>query len=183
MEKKEQGMNKWLLIIPLVILFCFTFGCQNHGEKGIDEAEANAIADQILKIWNEGDLISTDELYDPGYVRHHPTPSDHASLDDFKNTVMTNRSVFPDYNLAFDEMIIKGNRIVVLATVTGTNTAPLGEISATGKKIHMSGIYIYLIKNEKIAEEWTYFNLLSYYQQLGFTLAPPQPQEPPKEIK
>jgi predicted ester cyclase len=54
----------------------------------------------------------------------------------------------------------------------------LEELPATGKKIHMSGIYIYLIANGKIAEEWTYFNLLSYYQQLGFTLTPPQPPEP-----
>jgi steroid delta-isomerase-like uncharacterized protein len=175
-------MKKRLLTIPLVILFCFIFGCQQD-EKGITEFEAKAIADQILKIWNEGDLNLVDELYDPGYVRHHPTPSDHASLDDFKNTVMTNRTVFPDYNLTFDEMIIKGDRVVVLATVTGTNTAPLGEMPATGKKMHMSGIYIYLIANGKIAEEWTYFNLLSYYQQLGFTLAPPQPTEPPEKQK
>jgi steroid delta-isomerase-like uncharacterized protein len=171
-------MKKRLLTIPLVILLCFAFGCQNQGVEGIDEAEAKGIADQVLKIWNGGDLALADELYDPGYVRHHPTPSDNASLDDFKNTVMTNRTMFPDYNITFDEMIIKGHRIVVLATVTGTNTAPLEELPATGKKIHMSGIYIYLIANGKIAEEWTYFNLLSYYQQLGFTLTPPQPPEP-----
>jgi hypothetical protein len=48
---------------------------------------------------------------------------------------------------------------------------------ATGKKIHMSGIYVYLMDNGKITEEWTYFNLLSYYQQLGFTLSPPQRKE------
>jgi predicted ester cyclase len=82
--------------------------------------------------------------------------------------------VFPDYKLTFDEIILKGDRIVVFATVTGTNTASLEEMPATGKKIHMSGIYVYLIANGKIAEEWTYFNLLSYYQQLGFTLFPPQ---------
>ena len=169
------------LIIPLVILLCLIFGCQQN-EKGIDEAEAKAIAEKILQIWNEGDLVLASDLYDPGYVRHHPTPLDNASFDDFENTVVTNRTVFPDYNLAFGELIIEGNRIVVFATVTGTNTAPLGELSATGKKIHMSGIYIYRITNGKIAEEWTYFNLLSYYQQLGFTLTPPQPPEP-SEVK
>jgi steroid delta-isomerase-like uncharacterized protein len=169
----EGKMKKPFVIIPLVILLCFTFACQK-GEEGITKEEANAITDQILKIWNEGDIAIANDLYDPGYVRHHPVPSASASLDDFKNTVTTNRTVFPDYKLTFDEIILKGNRIMVFATVTGTNTGPLEERPATGKKIHMYGIYVYLIANGKIAEEWTYFNLLSYYQQLGYALAPPQ---------
>lgn len=171
------------MAIPLVILLCFSLSCQKQGEEGITKEEAKTIADQILKIWNEGDLLLADELYDFGYVRHHPTPSINASLDDLKNTITSNRTLFPDYNLTFDEMIIKGDRIVILATVTGTNTAPLGEVPVTGKKIRMSGIYIYLIADGKIAEEWTYFNLLSYYQQLGFTLTPPQPQYSPEQKK
>jgi steroid delta-isomerase-like uncharacterized protein len=170
-------VKKLCVIISLVISLCFSLSCQNQVDEGITKEEATAITDQILKIWNEGDLALADELYDPVYIRHHPIPSANASLDDFKNTVISNRTVFPDYNLTFDEMIIKENRILVFATVTGTNTAPLGEMPATNEKIHMSGIYIYLIANGKIAEEWTFFNLLNYYQQLGFTLKPPQRQE------
>ncbi len=168
-------MGKILYVImPLIVFFCVISGCQNQGVEEITAEEAKAISEKILKIWNEGDLVITDDLYEPGYVRHHPIPSANASLEDFKNTVKSNRSMFPDYNLTFDEIILKGDRIIVFATVTGTNTAPIEEMPATGKKIHMSGIYVYLIANGKIAEEWTYFNLLSYYQQLGFTITPPQ---------
>ncbi len=171
-------MKKLFEIIPLVLLLCFISGCQNQDEEGITEEDAIAITDHILKIWNEGDLSIADNLYDPGYIRHHPIPSANASLDDFKNTVISNRTLFPDYKLKFDETILDGDRIIVFATVTGTNTAPLEDMPATGKKIHMSGIYVYLIDNGNIAEEWTYFNLLSYYQQLGFTLTPPRGNEP-----
>lgn len=181
-NKKFIRFSGVALLMAGIYLFCFTFACQ-QGEEGITKEEASAIADRILKIWNEGDVALADELYDPGYVRHHPIPSATTSLDDFKNTVISNRTVFPDYRLTFDEMIVEGNRIVVFATVTGTNTAPLGEVPATGKKIHMSGIYVYLMDNGKITEEWTYFNLLSYYQQLGFTLSPPQRKEPLDEKK
>ena len=90
------------------------------------------MADQILKIWNEGDLAMADDLYDPGYIRHHPIPSATASLDEFKNTVISNRTVFPDYKLTFDEIILKGDRIVVFATVTGTNTGASALIAAGG---------------------------------------------------
>ncbi len=169
------------MIVPIVVQLCFTFSCQNQGEKGVTQNEAKAITDQVLKIWNVGDLVLTDGLYDPGYVRHHPTPSVNASLDDFKDTVVSNRSVFPDYKLMFDEMIIKGDRIITLATVTGTNTMPREDGPATGRKIHISGIYIYRIARGKVIEEWTYFNLLSYYQQLGYTLNPPRAEEAPEK--
>ncbi len=38
-------MKKLLLITPLVILLCFTFGCQKQVEEGIPEEEAKAIGD------------------------------------------------------------------------------------------------------------------------------------------
>jgi len=111
-------------------------------------------------------------------VRHHPTPSAAASLDDLKETVVSNRALFPDYRLAFDEMILEGSRMIVFATMTGTNTAPIGEIAATGKEVRMNGVYIFRIADGKISEEWTYFNLLHYYQQLGYFLAPPETTRP-----
>lgn len=168
------------LVVPLVLLFSFAICCRQYKNEGVTEEEAKAITDQVLKLWNEGDLDLTGKIYAPGYVRHHPTPSVNASLDDLKNTVTANRGGFPDYELMFDELILHVDKIIVRATVTGTNTAPIGERPATGKKIHLSGIYIYRIANKKIAEEWTYFNLLSYYQQLGFTLSPPRVEETPE---
>jgi steroid delta-isomerase-like uncharacterized protein len=169
-----------VLLIPLSILLCFTFACQ-QAEEGITQEEAKVITDQVLRLWNEGDIALTDDLFHPEYVRHHPVPSVTMSIDELKNTVISNRSIFPNYNLTFDDCIIQGDRIIAFATVTGTNTASLEEMPATGKTILMNGIYVYLINNGKIAEEWTYFNLLSYYQQLGYTLAPPLSQDFPKE--
>jgi hypothetical protein len=67
---------------------------------------------------------------------------------------------------------------------TGSNTGPLEELPPTGKKAHVSGVYVFHIVEGKITEEWTYFNLLSYYEQLGFTLTPPSPsnQSPPLSV-
>jgi steroid delta-isomerase-like uncharacterized protein len=166
------------LVLSGIILPFSAFSC-NKNEPGITMGESKAIMDQVLTIWNEGDTSIADDLYSSDYTRHHPTPAARASLNDFKKTVATNRQVFPDYRLSFDEILTKDDRIIAFATVTGTNTGPLEGSPATGKKIHMNGIYVYLIKDGKIAEEWTYFNLLSYYQQLGFTLNPPQNQKPP----
>jgi len=161
-------------VILLSLVICVTPNCRQRPGGRLNDADARDISDLVLKMWNEGDLSIADELYTSDYVRHHPVPEAEASLDELKATVISNRSLFPDYRLAFGEMIVEGDRLIVFATMTGTNTAPLEDNAATGNRVRMNGIYIFLIEEKKIAEEWTYFNLLHYYQQLGYSLAPPE---------
>jgi steroid delta-isomerase-like uncharacterized protein len=147
--------------------------CQPPLEKGITGDEAKVIRDKVLKIWNEADFSEASDLYTPEYVRHHPTPSADTSFDDFKNTVTALHDSFPDCMFTFNDTLVEDDKIIVFATFTGTNTGSLGEFPPTGKKARVSGVYVFHIVEGKIAEEWTYFNLLSYYEQLGFTLTPP----------
>ena len=54
-------MKKLLMILPLVILLCFTFGCQAYEEKPTVDIEADveaikSLSDEIMKAYNEGDL-------------------------------------------------------------------------------------------------------------------------------
>ena len=169
--------HRFARIFPLLFFICFVSSCQPVIEKGITEDETNIITDKVLKIWNEADFSAASELYAPGYVRHHPTPSAMASFDDFKNTVTALHNSFPDCLFTFNDTLVEDDKIIVFATFTGTNTGSLEELPPTGKKAHMSGVYVFHIVEGKIAEEWTYFNLLSYYEQLGFTLTPPSPSK------
>jgi steroid delta-isomerase-like uncharacterized protein len=139
----------------------------------VPEDKAKVIAGRVLRIWNKGNFAKVSELYKPEYVKHSPTPYFDASLEDFINTVTSLHTSFPDCAFTFDEMWVKGDKIVIFATFTGTNTGSFGDLHASGKKARLSGVYIFRIVNGKIAEEWTYFNLLSYYEQVGFNLAPP----------
>ena len=75
-------MKKLLMIIPLVILLCFTFGCQ-QGEEVAEEPAVDVAADvaaiesltnQVMNAWNEGDFeafmatVAEDAVHmPPGY--------------------------------------------------------------------------------------------------------------------
>jgi len=169
--------HRFAQILPLLIFICFVFSCQPQLEKGVTEDEANALTKKVLKIWNEADFSAASDLYASDYVRHHPTPSANASFDDFKNTVTVLHDSFPDCLFTFNDTLVENDKIIVFATFTGTNTGSLEELPPTGKKAHVSGVYVFHVIEGKIAEEWTYFNLLSYYEQLGFTLTPPSPTD------
>lgn len=175
-------MKKLLTIILLVILLCFTFGCQEKVEEGITEEEAKALLDTALEIWNEGNLDLIEDVFAPEIVAHTSTfPEDIVGHEGIMNWVKFARTAFPDMNMTFDEIIAKGNKIAAAFTVTGTNTGPLimpaGELPPTGKQVRFRGIGIDYVGNGKIVRELVVYNILEMMMQLGFTLTPPQAGE------
>lgn len=183
-------MKKSLLLftVSFVLLLCFTLSCQQQAEEGITEEEANALIEKSLGIWNEGNLAVVDELYDPSIVRHDSgQPEDIVGLDGFKNYVTLLRTTYPDFNVTFNKQLVKGDMIVLLWTVTGTNTGPMqtpmGELPPTNKKMSVPGIDVVRLVDGKIVEDWAFYNQLDAYVQLGFTIMPPAQPEKEEEIK
>jgi steroid delta-isomerase-like uncharacterized protein len=176
-------MKKLLLVSPLVFLLCFTFSCQK-GEEGITEEEVQAFTDRVLEIWNEANITIVDEVYAPEIVRHDcGVPEDIVGLENVKNHLENFFNAFPDLNITVDETIVAGNKMAQRWTMTGTNTGYMGDMPATGKNVRFSGVSIVLMVNGKAVEIWDFYNVLDMMQQLGFTLAPPQPPEAPEEKK
>jgi len=181
--KKSLIQFSW--IIPLVLVLCFALSCQQQVEEGITEEEVQAISERYTKVWNEGNLELIDELHATGYVRHYvDIYEDIVGINAYKKWVTDTRTIYPDFTVTIDETMFKDDKIIVKATVTGTNTGPLitpmGELPPTGKKIQFRAVGIIQVVDGQITEEWIYFNQAPVLLQLGFTLMPPQP---PEEIK
>jgi len=180
-------MKKLLLILPLIIMLCFAFGCQQKVEEGITEEEAQAIAEGVLEIWNEGNLTLVDEIYSPDYVRHYvDIYEDIVGIDAYKQWITNTRTIFPDFHVTQEgDIIFKDDKIVSRWLADGTNTGPLntplGSFPSTGKKVRFYGVFIIHVVEGKIVEEWLYFNQASLLQQLGFTITPPAPPESPEK--
>ena len=161
----------------ILFLLCLTFSCQQQVEEGITEEEAKALVESILEVYNEGNLALIDEISDPGYVSHNCAfPEDIIGIDSSKNVIKFYRTAYPDFHMTADEMIFKVDKIVLRWTMTGTNTGPRGDLLPTGKKMRISGVNIIRVVNGKSQEEWIYYNLLDAYQQLGYTITPPEEQ-------
>jgi steroid delta-isomerase-like uncharacterized protein len=180
-------MKKLSMILPMVILLCFTFGCQQV-EEGITEEEAKAMGDVYANARNEVNLALLDEIYAPDVVVHDcSSPEDIIGLEALKEYYSYTHKAMPDLHATIDEIIVKGDKIIWVWTFTATHTGPfhtpLGDIPPTGNKVHFSGVAIDRVDQGKMVEEWVYFNVLDVLMQLGFTLNPPQPPELPEEKK
>lgn len=181
-------MNKSLpqsfMVLSLVFLLCFTLNCQQQQKEvvGPSEEEVKALVDQVLDIWNNGNLALIEEIYSPEIVVHASSnPEDMVGFEGVKGWVTVTRTAFPDFSMTFDEMIVKGDKLITLWTSTGTHTGifqmPFGDLPPTGKSIAVTGLAIDKIVDGKFVDELVVFNVLEMMQQLGFTLMPPQAPE------
>lgn len=185
----KKSLFHFTMIITLLTLLCFTFSCQQKPEVGITEEEAKALLDSYIDIWNGGNLSLVDEVYSTDYVRRYvDIYEDIVGIDAYKQWITNTRTILPDFHVTSEaEMIVKDDKIVSRWIAEGTNTGPLitpfGTFPSTGKKVRFYGVSIIHVVDGKIVEEWIYFNQASLLQQLGFTITPPAPPEPPEEKK
>lgn len=179
----KKSLAQLTSIISLVLLLCLSMNCLKKGELGITEEEAKTLGDRYIQARNEVNLDLLDDVYFSDVVVHDcSSPEDIVGLDALKKYYSFTHKAFPDLQATIDETIVKGDRIIWIWTFRGTNTGPLhtpmGDLPPTDKKVKFSGVAIDRVENGKVVEEWVYFNVLDLLQQLGFTLAPPQPTQP-----
>jgi len=173
MKKPLSLVSKCNLAIIIILLFA-VISCQRQTADVITEAEAEMIGDLYCEARNNVDLSILDKVYSPDAVIHDCSqPEDIIGLDVLKEYYAGNHKAIPDLHMSLNEMIVKGDKIIWIWRITGTNTGSFGELPPTNKAVDFSGVAIDRVVNGKIVEEWIYFNPMVLFNQLGFNLVPP----------
>jgi steroid delta-isomerase-like uncharacterized protein len=116
---------------------------------------------------NQGNTAVASEYLAAHFKQHVPGHDRPLGIADAKQGFLDLRLAFPDLRYALEDMIAEGDRVVVRWTAAGTNLAPLWGIAPTEKLAELSGISIYRMDDDRIAEEWTITDRLGLLRQLG----------------
>lgn len=154
-----------IFLLTLIGAMVFTTGCAQK----VNKAEVNR---QIEAIWNKGDIGLADGLYDPGFVRHIAGKKDVSGLENFKQYIREVRTIYPDFKVNIEDMVIEGDKGAARYTWSGTYKGSLKlpdgtEIPATGKHVTTAGLSFVRFKEGKFVEEFLVEDTLSTAQQLG----------------
>ena len=118
------------------------------------------------EVWHQGDLDRIDDLFASDFVRHDPG-RELRGPEQNRQFVRELRGAFPDLHFTVQDEVAEGDRVCVRYRFEGTHAGAFRGIPPTTKRIAYSGILIYRILNNKIAEQWTEFDLLGFLKQLG----------------
>jgi len=175
-------MKKLLMIIPLVILLCFTFGCQNKEAMAeLEEFKAQAeveeqnkgLVKRMYEAFEKGDFEAYKEVVAPEYVWYLPSrstkPTSREKTIEFGKML---KNGFPDFAYSIEELIAEDDIVMSRFIFRGTHEGEFQGIPATGNKVEMSGVMITRIENGKIVEDKEEYDGLGFMQQLGMELKP-----------
>jgi steroid delta-isomerase-like uncharacterized protein len=167
-----------ILSVCLCVLFFSVSGYQNPAGAEISAEEAKTFVENVLKIYNDGNMAMIEECYSLDCIIHSPSfPEIIVGYESIKDSVKLSRIGFPDAKLTAQKVAVRDDTIMTNWTWTGTHTGPFQysgfELPPTGKKVRVSGVTITQMKNYESIEEWIHFNVLEMLQPLGFSLLPP----------
>ena len=180
-------MKNPILVVSLLLLLCFVFGCQNKAEKAelenlraqaMLEGQNKAVVNRMWEAWNKGDFEAFKEVVAPEYVFY--TPSRNTKPMSREETIEMGKAIhkgFPDVDFSIEELIAGEDKVVSRYIMRGTHQGEWAGIPPTGKKIEISGIIVHRIENGKVVEDREEWDSLGTMQQLGMELKPKEAEK------
>ena len=174
-------MRKLLMVIPLVLLLCFTFGCQD--KEAMAELEAmkaqaeveeqnKSIVREIVSAIDEGNPDKFREYITDDFICHFIDTPEPIDAETAIQGIKAFFEAFPDFYHVKDEIIAEDNKVAVRFTQHGTHTGDGIGIPATGKKVVYPAIHTITFVDGKIKEWRLLEDNLGLMMQLGMELTP-----------
>ena len=119
---------------------------------------------------NRGDVSVADEIFTADCVIHiNGSPDPNLSVGGFKQMMVGLLAAFPDLRLTIEDQIITGNKVATRWVAEGTNSAPLGNVPATGRRVRVDGLILDRVADGRVVERWEQWDQAGMMQQLGLT--------------
>lgn len=136
----------------------------DHSETERNKAVITRFVEEVQ---NQRNWAVYDELNDPSFVNLSSPPGIPADREGGKVYLGDMLAAFPDAHFTIDDMIAEGDRVATKKTFTGTHSAPLGDLPATGRSVSLQFVDIMRVRDGRIIEHWLSMDQLSFMQQLG----------------
>jgi steroid delta-isomerase-like uncharacterized protein len=179
-------MKNPILVISLVLLLCFTFGCQNKAEKAeLEKFRAQAkleeqnkeLFSKEIEEWNKRNSDFYKDAFAPDYAFFSPSGNPKPmTRDEMVDEAKMIWAGFPDSIVSIKDSIAAGDMVFSRLSITGTHKGTFQGIPGTGNKVDSSFMNMCRIRNGKIVEEREEGDWLGLMMQLGMELKP-------KEVK
>jgi steroid delta-isomerase-like uncharacterized protein len=130
-----------------------------------------ALVRRYFDLLNANDLDAVFALYTPD-SRHHFGSVPTLDAAGVIGMIAQFLAAFPGMHHEVLDQVAADDRVATRIFVRGTHQADLMDIPASGRTIEIGVIYIHVIANGRIVEQWQNSDSLGMMQQLGAIPAP-----------
>ncbi len=132
-----------------------------------------SLADEGFKA---GNLDAVARYISPTLVDHNPFPGQAPGPDGVKAVVTMFHEAFPDVQFTNHHIFGEGDLVADHWHMEGTHHGPFMGLPPTQKRVSVSGIEVFRVKDGKIVERWAEIDQLGLMRQLGVVPDPGAPR-------
>jgi steroid delta-isomerase-like uncharacterized protein len=101
------------------------------------------------------------------FHNHDPAPGEEPGLQGVINFIASIFAAFSEFQTTIEEQVAEDDLVVGRWSQTFVNTGPYLGFPASGRRIHIGGITITRVRDDRIFEEWEARDALSLLTQMG----------------
>lgn len=118
------------------------------------------------KVVNEKDYTAIEEYLADNYVYHGLGGLIAKTPQGFMEAIKGFHSAIPDLKSEIIDIVGEGDRIVLRFNFTGTHNGEFLGFPASGAQLKFEGMIMRRFENEKVAEDWDYFDFPTVVAQI-----------------
>lgn len=158
-----------LCLLVLLTLFLIT-SCQGP----LTKTDKDRLLKQYVAVWNGDSLDILDSIVSKNFqLRMVPTFDPVTGIENLKREINQTRTYFPDFLLEETEKLFIGDTAVVIRWKATGNFKNKDQMSSRSGKVDVPGFSVIFFDKGRITGEWIAYSDLTWYEQLGFKLVPP----------
>ena len=131
------------------------------------------IAQLLEEMWNKRNLAVIDDVFLVDATVSDPTVPAVTTVESFKQFVASYLAAFPDLQLTLDDGFAAEDKVAARWTVRGTHKGAFFGVAPTEQVVTVTGITLFRLVGDKIAECWTQWDSSGLMQQLGSVTSTP----------
>jgi steroid delta-isomerase-like uncharacterized protein len=133
-----------------------------------NKASLRRFTDEII---NKDDLGILPEFTAANVVLHSAVGTDIKGLEGIKQFFKSSKAAFPDWHDSIENLIAEGDMVAAQCAESGTFKHEFMGLAPTGKAYSIKGVLLVRYEGGKIAEAWSYYDMLSLCRQLGIPMS------------
>jgi len=124
------------------------------------------------QIWidglNRGEVSEAEKVFAADCVIHiNGIPDPNLSVAGLQQMVAGLLAAFPDLRFTIEDQFVAGDKVAIRWVAEGTNSAPFGNVPATGRHVRVDGLILDRVADGKVVERWEQWDQAGMMQQLG----------------
>jgi steroid delta-isomerase-like uncharacterized protein len=131
------------------------------------------IARLLEEMWNKRNLAVIDDMFLADATVVDPTVPAVTTVESFKQFVASFLTAFPELHLTLDDGFAADDKVAARWTVRGTHKGAFFGVAPTEQVVIVTGITLFRLVGDQIAECWTQWDSSGLMQQLGSVTSTP----------